>query len=64
MMATGHLTEPLEVPMFRDGFKGEYLHSDFGSDTVSTGTYWGTASSSYTVDHKIDVVRIGIDKRF
>lgn len=29
LMATGHLTEPLEVSMFRDGFKGEYLHSHF-----------------------------------
>ncbi len=29
MMATGHLTEPLDVPMFRDGFKGEYLHSHY-----------------------------------
>ena len=27
IVATGHLTKPLEVPDFRDGFKGEYLHS-------------------------------------
>ena len=27
IVATGHLTNPLEVPAFRDGFKGEYLHS-------------------------------------
>ena len=27
IVATGHLTKPLEVPAFRDGFKGEYLHS-------------------------------------
>jgi dimethylaniline monooxygenase (N-oxide forming) len=27
ILATGHLTKPLEVEMFRDGFKGEYLHS-------------------------------------
>lgn len=25
--ATGHLTEPMHVPMFRDDFTGEYLHS-------------------------------------
>ncbi len=25
--ASGHLTRPMEVPEFRDGFKGEYLHS-------------------------------------
>lgn len=27
IVASGHLTKPLEVPAFRDGFKGEYLHS-------------------------------------
>ena len=27
--ATGHLTKPLEVAAFRDGFKGEYLHSHY-----------------------------------
>ena len=27
ILATGHLTKPLEVEAFRDGFKGEYLHS-------------------------------------
>lgn len=27
VVATGHLTEPLHVPMFRDNFKGEYVHS-------------------------------------
>lgn len=27
IIATGHLTKPLEVPMFRDDFEGEYLHS-------------------------------------
>ncbi|MGE0701623.1 MAG: flavin-containing monooxygenase [Hyphomicrobiaceae bacterium] len=27
LLATGHLTKPLEVADFRDGFKGEYLHS-------------------------------------
>lgn len=27
IVSTGHLTKPLEVPAFRDGFKGEYLHS-------------------------------------
>ncbi len=29
IVATGHLTNPLEVPAFRDGFKGEYLHSHY-----------------------------------
>lgn len=29
IVATGHLTKPLEVPAFRDGFKGEYLHSHY-----------------------------------
>lgn len=27
IVASGHLTKPLEVPMFRDVFGGEYLHS-------------------------------------
>ncbi|MFT5510641.1 MAG: dimethylaniline monooxygenase (N-oxide forming) [Hyphomicrobiaceae bacterium] len=27
IVATGHLTKPLEVDLFRDEFKGEYLHS-------------------------------------
>ena len=27
IVATGHLTKPLEVPLFRDRFAGEYLHS-------------------------------------
>lgn len=27
IVASGHLTRPREVAMFRDGFKGEYLHS-------------------------------------
>lgn len=27
IIASGHLTKPLDVPMFRDAFKGEYLHS-------------------------------------
>ena len=27
ILATGHLTKPLEVAAFRDGFAGEYLHS-------------------------------------
>jgi len=27
IVAAGHLSEPLHVPLFRDGFKGEYLHS-------------------------------------
>jgi len=27
IVATGHLTKPLEVDMFREQFKGEYLHS-------------------------------------
>lgn len=27
--ATGHLTVPLHVPMFRDGFTGEYLHAHY-----------------------------------
>ncbi|MGE4220184.1 MAG: flavin-containing monooxygenase [Alphaproteobacteria bacterium] len=26
-VATGHLTKPMHVPMFRDEFKGEYVHS-------------------------------------
>lgn len=26
-VATGHLTKPMHVPMFRDDFKGEYVHS-------------------------------------
>lgn len=29
ILATGHLTKPLEVDAFRDGFKGEYLHSHY-----------------------------------
>ena len=29
IVATGHLTKPLEVAAFRDGFKGEYLHSHY-----------------------------------
>jgi len=29
ILATGHLTKPLEVPTFRDEFKGEYLHSHY-----------------------------------
>ncbi len=29
IVASGHLTKPLEVPAFRDGFKGEYLHSHY-----------------------------------
>lgn len=29
IVATGHLTKPLEVPAFRDGFKGEFLHSHY-----------------------------------
>ena len=29
IVSTGHLTKPLEVPVFRDGFKGEYLHSHY-----------------------------------
>lgn len=27
VVATGHLSKPLHVPQFRDGFAGEYLHS-------------------------------------
>ncbi len=29
MLATGHLTKPLEVDAFKDGFRGEYLHSHY-----------------------------------
>jgi thioredoxin reductase len=29
MLATGHLTKPLEVARFKDEFKGEYLHSHY-----------------------------------
>lgn len=29
IVATGHLTQPLEVPALRDGFTGEYLHSHY-----------------------------------
>ncbi len=29
LLATGHLTKPLEVPAFRDQFKGEYLHAHY-----------------------------------
>jgi cation diffusion facilitator CzcD-associated flavoprotein CzcO len=32
ILATGHLTKPLEVPMFRDAFAGEYLHSHYYRD--------------------------------
>ncbi|NJO32097.1 MAG: NAD(P)-binding domain-containing protein [Rhodospirillales bacterium] len=32
IVASGHLTKPLEVPMFRDGFKGRYLHSHYYKD--------------------------------
>ena len=27
LVASGHLSKPLHVPLFQDGFKGEYLHS-------------------------------------
>lgn len=29
IVATGHLTDPLHIPMFRDDFKGEYIHSHY-----------------------------------
>ena len=29
LVASGHLSTPLHVPMFQDGFKGEYLHSHY-----------------------------------
>ncbi len=29
IVATGHLSKPLHVPEFQDGFKGEYLHSHY-----------------------------------
>lgn len=29
VVATGHLSKPLHVPQFREGFKGEYLHSHY-----------------------------------
>lgn len=29
VVATGHLSKPLHVPQFQDGFKGEYLHSHY-----------------------------------
>lgn len=29
IVATGHLTEPLHIPQFRDDFKGEYVHSHY-----------------------------------
>ncbi|MGE0765890.1 MAG: flavin-containing monooxygenase [Hyphomicrobiaceae bacterium] len=29
LLATGHLTKPLEVEAFRDGFGGQYLHSHY-----------------------------------
>lgn len=32
IVATGHLTKPLEVDAFKDGFKGEYLHSHYYKD--------------------------------
>ncbi len=32
IVATGHLSKPDEVPMFRDGFQGEYLHSHHYKD--------------------------------
>jgi dimethylaniline monooxygenase (N-oxide forming) len=32
VVASGHLTKPLEVAMFRDDFKGEYLHSHHYKD--------------------------------
>lgn len=32
IVATGHLTKPLEVAEFRDGFKGQYLHSHYYKD--------------------------------
>jgi dimethylaniline monooxygenase (N-oxide forming) len=32
IVASGHLSKPLEVPMFKDGFKGEYLHSHHYKD--------------------------------
>jgi outer membrane immunogenic protein len=54
-----------EVALENDwSVKGEYLHSDFGSNTVSTGGYWGTGSSSFTIDHTVDLVRIGFNKKF
>lgn len=54
-----------EVALENDwSVKGEYLHSDFGSSTVSTGGYWGTSSSSFTINHTVDLVRIGLNKKF
>jgi dimethylaniline monooxygenase (N-oxide forming) len=32
IVASGHLSKPEEVPMLRDGFKGEYLHSHHYKD--------------------------------
>jgi dimethylaniline monooxygenase (N-oxide forming) len=32
IVASGHLSKPDEVPMLRDGFKGEYLHSHHYKD--------------------------------
>lgn len=29
ILATGHLTKPLEVPAFKDGFAGDYIHSHY-----------------------------------
>ncbi|MGE0202714.1 MAG: flavin-containing monooxygenase [Hyphomicrobiaceae bacterium] len=35
IVASGHLTRPLEVGLFRDGFKGEYLHSHHYKDPAA-----------------------------
>ncbi len=35
IIASGHLTKPLDEPMFRDGFKGEYLHSHHYKDPAT-----------------------------
>ncbi len=37
IIASGHLTKPHQVPMLRDGFKGEYLHSHHYKDPAAFG---------------------------
>ncbi len=38
IVATGHLSTPEEVPLLRDGFKGEYLHSHYYRDPAVYGS--------------------------
>lgn len=37
IVASGHLTKPMDVPAFRDAFKGEYLHSHYYKEPAPFG---------------------------